>query len=34
MEDLEKEDKIIDKKDSKENETKIKIEEYFDINKS
>ena len=34
MEDLEKEDKIIDKKDSKENETKIKIKEYFDINKS
>ena len=34
MEDLEKEDIIIDKKDSKQNETKIKIKEYFDINKS
>ena len=34
MEDLEKEDKLIYKKYSKENETKIKIKEYFDINKS
>ena len=34
MEDLKKEDKIINKKDSKENETKTKIKEYFDINKS
>lgn len=34
MEDLKSEDKIIDKKDSKENETKTKIKEYFDINKS
>ena len=34
MEDLEKEEKIINKKDSKENETKTKIKEYFDINKS
>jgi hypothetical protein len=34
MEDSEKEDKIINKKDSKENETKTKIKEYFDINNS
>ena len=34
MEDLENEDKNINKKDSKENEAKIKIKEYFDINKS